>query len=203
MPSVKLLLGLFALLSFVSAGAEDVAKPLKVKVREKVPAKATPAEGATEEIESVWQRIGPHAAKGTKLAKDNEMAFGAYYLSAAKQIADMKKGKEPKKQEVMALLFIPTPYGWPESRSLEKNSKYTGLVPIFRDGVYEVTMVAWPEAVNAKIVLEIDGVPIKAVASPNKAVRVPLQAGVRALTVRTEDEVKMSFQKLSVELVED
>ena len=78
---------------------------------------------------------------------------------------------------------------------------WTGRVPAFMSGGYNVTTEVWPETAKANVVLEIDGDAIEQVLIPNKPLRVTLQAGVRALTVHTKDDVRLQFQKLRLQPV--
>lgn len=61
-------------------------------------------------------------------------------------------------------------------------------------------METWPEDAKAKIVLEVDGEPFEQAMQPGQKLRHNLQAGVRAFTLRTnEDHDQLQFRALRVE----
>ena len=153
----------------------------------------------------LWEKIGPHARKGSKLAKDNREMFDLYYRSLAKEVvreaeAEAAVGGESS-QEIFSLMCLPTAYGWPMYRTLNKTIKYTGLVAIRSAGEYEVAVEVSPANSQAKIVLEIDGEAIEEPISAGKGVTIRLTAGVRALSIRTNDDVQLQFGKLHVDRV--
>ena len=155
----------------------------------------------TREIRALWKKLGPHAPAGSKLAIDNQKGFELYYRSVAKQIRETKPDRHSRDYELFALMCLPCAYGWPMSRPFNKGSKYTGVVPVHVESEFEVTMDTWPRDKTAAVTLLVDGVKVPKAVTPNKPFRLQLQAGVRALTLLTEDDVRIHFEKLRLKQV--
>jgi hypothetical protein len=163
-----------------------------------------------EEMSVLWEKIGPHAEKGSKLAKDNWTMFDAHYRRLATSLT-FETEQEPVQaprppvakfrphQEICSLMCMPTPYGWPDSRPLKKDIDYTGLVLVSATGEYEVLVEVYPEDSKAILVLEIDGKAIDKPVMPNQKVTVRLEVGVRALSVSTSEVVQLQFHKFHLD----
>ena len=96
-------------------------------------------------------------------------------------------------QEIFSLMCLPCAYGWPMSRPLKKDLKYTGLVSVSSTGEHEVTVEVFPAEAKVKLTLEIDGEPIDQAVKTNESVTVLLQRGVRALSISTGEDVSQGL----------
>ena len=95
-------------------------------------------------------------------------------------------------------MCLPTAYGWPMYRSLSKDIKYTGLVSVHAKGDYEVTVEISPPESRAHLILEVDGTPLRHGLKANQVKTVPLEAGIRALSVSTPEGGPLHFAKFHV-----
>ena len=151
-----------------------------------------------KEMNALWEKIGPHAEKGSKLAKDNWAMFETYYRNTAQALAAGKVDARVSHQEIMSLMCIPTAYGWPMHRKLDKDIKYSGLVGVREAGDFEIIFDTSLNETKAKFILEVDGKPIKEVVTSNEGVSIHLEAGVRAITIKTKDDIQGYFTRIHV-----
>lgn len=156
-------------------------------------------DGARKQLDgknALWEKIGPHAPKGSQLAKDNRTMFAVYYDNIDKSLSGVVK--ESSNQEIYSLMCLPTSYGWPMYRTFNKDIQYTGLVGIRIDGEYEVMIEVVPKKSKAQIILAVDGKAKKQFLQPNKPSKLLLKAGVRALSIRTKGDVQLQFAKIHI-----
>ncbi|NNC88433.1 MAG: hypothetical protein HKN82_08250 [Akkermansiaceae bacterium] len=193
------------LLSGVSLGVAEAEKEA-----EEIHRAASREEELLEEMGALWEKIGPDAKKGSKLAMDNRAMFDSSYRRLSKILdpgVEEKPGRAPRRplaglrthQEIDALACLPTAYGWPMSRPLKKDIRYTALAPVGSTSEHEVLVEIYPAESKAKLVLEIDGEPVDQPVKANERVAVLLKRGVRALSVSTSEDVQLQFIRLRLE----